>query len=93
MEWQSVLQAVLSLIFVIGLLLLTLWLIKYCELKSSQCRIFKKLSDSKKLDIIEIRRIDSKNSLALIKYDETEYLLLLGASNNILLKETSRTQE
>ncbi len=93
MEWQSVLQAVLSLIFVIGLLLLTLWLIKYCELKSSRCRIFKKLSDSKKLDIIEIRRIDSKNSLALIKYDETEYLLLLGATNNILLKETSRTQE
>ena len=38
MDWHHVLQALLSLVFVIGLLLLTLWLFKYCQLKGGNCR-------------------------------------------------------
>lgn len=93
MEWHSILQAVLSLVFVIGLLLLTLWLAKYCEAKGARCRLFRKFSDSNRLSIVETRRIDSKNTLALVKCDETEYLLLLGTSSTLLLKENPRTPE
>lgn len=93
MEWHSILQAVLALVFVIGLLLLTLWLAKYCETKGAKCRLFQKFSDSRRLEIIETRRLDGKNTLALVKCDETEYLLLLGTSSNLLLKENPRTPE
>ena len=32
MEWMLIVKAILSLAFVLGLLLLVLWLLKYCEL-------------------------------------------------------------
>lgn len=36
MEWIMILKAVLALAFVLGLLLLTLWLFKYCELHGAK---------------------------------------------------------
>lgn len=41
MEWIMILKAVLALAFVLGLLLLTLWLFKYCELHGDQNRFSK----------------------------------------------------
>lgn len=88
MEWIMILKAVLALAFVLGLLLLTLWLFKYCELHGAKTRFFKKLQDTQRLKIEEIRRIDARNSVVLVKKDQTEYLLLLGANQNLLLETT-----
>ena len=88
MEWIMILKAVLALAFVLGLLLLTLWLFKYCELHGAKNRFFKKLQDTQHLKIEEIRRIDARNSVVLVKKDQTEYLLLLGANQNLLLETT-----
>ena len=36
MDWIMILKAVLSLAFVLGLLLVVLWLLKYCELRGAR---------------------------------------------------------
>lgn len=87
MEWIMILKAVLALAFVLGLLLLTLWLFKYCELHGAKTG-FQKLQDTQRLNIEEIHRIDARNSVVLVKKDQTEYLLLLGANQNLLLETT-----
>lgn len=86
MEWMMMVKAVLALAFVLGLLLLVLWLLKYCELHGAKNRFFKKLQTSQRLSIEEVRRIDAKNSLVLVRKDNTEMLLLLGANQNLLLE-------
>lgn len=92
MEWVMMIKAAAALAFVLGLLLLVLWLLKYCELHGTKNRFFKKLQSSQRLSIEEIRRIDARNALVLIKKDETEMLLLLGANQNLLL-ETAKTKK
>ncbi len=88
MEWHDILQAVLSLIFVIGLLLLTLWVFKYCELKGLKCKLVKNLKAGQRLEVVEFRRLDSKNSVVLLRRDNREYLLLLGNNSSQLLDNT-----
>lgn len=89
MEWAVLFKAILSLVFVLGLLLLTLWTIKYLEVNSAKCRFFKKLADQRRLNVIETKRLDSKNSLVLVRCDNKEYLLLLGNSNVVLEQAVS----
>lgn len=92
MEWMMVFKAILALAFVLGLLLLVLWLMKYCEIHGAKNRFFKNLQAAQRLKVEEIRRIDARNSVVLIKKDETEMLLLLGANQNLLL-ETTETKK
>ena len=92
MEWHQILQAVLSLVFVIGLLLLTLWFFKYCEQKSGKLGLVRRLKSSQRLDVIEIRRIDARNSAVLLKYDNTEHLVLLGNSSIEVLESKTIPQ-
>lgn len=84
MEWILLLKAVLSLMLVLGLLLITLWAIKYMQINGAGCRLFKKLETPHRLDIVEIRRIDAKNSAVLLRRDNTEHLIILGANNLIV---------
>lgn len=84
MEWLLLLKAVLSLVLVLGLLLVTLWAIKYIEVNSSKNRFFKKLNENRRLEIIEVKKIDAKNSIILLRRDNFEHLLLLGNSNLLI---------
>lgn len=92
MDWLHILQALLSLLFVIGLLLLTLWAVKYCEVKGLKCRFMKQLKADQRLDVIEMRRIDAKNTLVLCKCGQQEFLVLLGSNSNLLLPLNSNSQ-
>lgn len=74
MDWHHVLQALLSLVFVIGLLLLTLWLFKYCQLKGGNCRWARQLKAGQRLNVVESRRLDNRNSVVLFKRDDQEFL-------------------
>lgn len=87
MEWGHIFQAVFSLIFVIGLLLLTLWAFKYCELKGLNSRLMKSFKANQRIEIVELRRIDAKNSAVLIRRDNIETLVLLGAAQNLILEQ------
>ena len=88
MEWVQILQAVLALMFVIGLLLLTLWLLKYCQQKGLKCRLLKNHKTDSRIEVMEIRRLDAKNTIFIVRCDQSEYSLLLGANNNLLLSVT-----
>lgn len=89
MEWVSILQAFLSLVFVIGLLLLTLWLIKYCQLKGINCRMVRRLKNAQRLDVLEMRRLDARNTLLLFRCDDQEYVVMLGAGSPLLIDHKS----
>lgn len=89
MDWLNILQAFMALMFVIGLLLLTLWSFKYCQQKGFNCKLTKKLLGHQKINIIEKQSIDSKNQLILFQYDQNEYLTLIGTNNNIVLEKKS----
>ena len=83
MEFGHILQALLSLVFVLGLVFIVLWFIKFCQSKG--CAI--NLGPSNKINhikIIERKIIDSKTSVVLMECDSSEYLLLIG-NNNVLL--------
>lgn len=88
MDWILLLKALLSLAFVLGLLLVSVWGLKYCQMKGKNCGWLKTLQVGQRLNIVEIKRIDSRNSLALIKKDDTEMLLLLNPNHNLLLETT-----
>ena len=87
MSLGLLLQAILSLVFVLGLLFITLWAVKYIETNSTSKRFFNKLNSKRRLEILEIKRIDSRNSLVLIRRDETEHLLLVGTSAQVIEKD------
>lgn len=85
MGLMHIFQAVLSLMFVIGLLLLTVYFFKYCEQKGLKSRFAAKLRTGNRINIVENRRLDAKSSLLLIECDETEYLIFNGTSSSLLL--------
>lgn len=85
MEWMHIFHAVISLMFVIGLLLLTVWFFKYCEQKGLKSRFVARLQTGNRINIVETRRLDAKSSLALVECDNTEYLIFNGADSCLLL--------
>ena len=88
MEWHQILHALLSLIFVIGLLFLSFWIFKFCEQKGLKSKFIKGLKAGQRIDVLEKKSIDSRNQIALIRVDKKEYLILLGSSGNLLLQTT-----
>ncbi len=86
MEWILIIKALLSLIFVIGLLFLTLWSFKTCQRHGAECRFFQKLQEDKRIKIVESHKLDMKNSLLIFQKDDSEFLLLLGSAQNLLLE-------
>ncbi len=85
MDWAHIIQAFLSLIFVIGLLLLSLWSFKCLESKGIKSRFIKKLKADSRLNIIEYKRIDNKNALVLFSCDSQDFAVILGATENTLI--------
>lgn len=87
MELALFFKAILSLAFVIGLLLLTLWMIKYCEVNGCKNRFMKQLQSVRRVEVVEQKRIDTRNSVVLIRRDNVEHLILLGATQNLILEQ------
>ena len=89
MEFSQIFQAVISLIFVLGLLLITLWFIKICQQKGINCCLKNKLKKNSQINILEQKRLDPKNSFVVAEYKDEEFLLLLG-NNNLVLSHSSK---
>lgn len=71
----SVLSAFLGLVFVIGLVFLTGWILKKFGAPTAGLPGGVK---KKRLSVIEFRRIDPKNTLMLVACDAKEYLIATG---------------
>ena len=79
------LQAFLSLAFVVGLMFFVAWLVKFWGNRNTKISLFKKVASYSRLSVVEAKRLDAHNMLALVRCDDDEYLLLLGASQNEVL--------
>ncbi len=88
MDTAQIIQTLLAFIFVLGLMFITLWLIKFCQQKGLNCALNKCLKNNARLRVIEQRRLDIRNQIVLVECDMEEYLLLLGANNNLVLNQT-----
>ncbi|MBQ8464853.1 MAG: hypothetical protein IJ545_02460 [Alphaproteobacteria bacterium] len=86
MDLSLLFQALLSLAFVIGLVLVVFWLIKVCEAKGLSNPLLKKVNGHHRLSVIESKRLDARNTLVLARCDDEEFLLLLGGAQNTLLQ-------
>ena len=86
MELIAILKAFLSLAFVVGLLLLTIWLMKYCQVKFQKNNLLRGLNKHNRLEVLEFKRLDAKNSLLLIRRDETEHLILLSPASSAVIE-------
>ena len=88
MDLLQLLQAIISLCFVIGLLLLTLWAFKNCEKLSLRCKFIRNIKDKQRIKIIERHSLDSKSQIFLIQLNDTEHLLLISPYGNQVLQQT-----
>ena len=86
MDFLMIAKAVLALLFVIGLMLVFVWLMKYIQQHANKSGLFKKIKHNPRIDVLETRRIDAKHSLVLIKRDDVEHLLLLSHSQGLLVE-------
>ncbi|MBR1604616.1 MAG: FliO/MopB family protein [Alphaproteobacteria bacterium] len=93
MDFALLFQAVLALIFVIGLVFLVFWLMKFCESKGLNNPFLRKMKLSNRLSVIESKRVDARTCLVLARCDDEEYLLLVGNGQNILLKTTKGSKK
>lgn len=88
MDYSQYFRAILSLTFVLGLIGLVSFLAKKFLLER-QMSIGNKL---KRLSIEEVRPIDAKRRLVIIKRDNVEHLVLLGQGSDLLIESDIKPQ-
>ncbi len=71
-------KVILALMFVLGLLLLCVYGIKFFGQLQHKSKFFKKISGNKRINVIEYRRIDAKHSVVIFAVDGKEKSFLLG---------------
>lgn len=93
MNYVQILQTLLAFVFVLGLMFITLWLIKYCQQKGINCRLNRCFTQNKRIKILEQHRLDMKNSIVLLEYDNNEFLLLLTSSSCTIINQTKKKEK
>lgn len=85
MPWDQYLQALLALLFVIGLITLISVVMRKFSLDSL---LVKKDGEVKKknLAIVEILPLDTKRRLVLVKNGNKKHLLLLGINGDVVVE-------
>ncbi len=87
MEWSLIFKSLFSLMFVLGLMFVCLWVIKYFQANVSKNALLKKIKPMTRIKIVENKRIDIRNSVVLIEADHAEYLVLLSPTNAVVLSQ------
>ena len=93
MDMVQILQTLLAFVFVLGLMFVTLWLIKFCQQKGLNCRLNRCFAQNKRIKIIEHHRLDMKNSVVLLECDNNEFLLLLTPSSGNVINQTQKKEK
>mgnify|MGYP006289061411 FL=1 len=76
-------QAVLALIFVIGLILLVAWAVRRFGIGG---RFAPPPGSRRRLQIVEVAPVDARNKLVMVRRDEIEHLLLVGAGDPVVVE-------
>ncbi len=90
MDAENYLRAILSLVFVVGLIgLVSVIFKKYLLEKVS---IVGK-SKEKRIFVEEFSVVDAKHRLVLVRKDDKEHLILLGATSDLLIESVAITKK
>ena len=92
MDWILIIKAILALAFVLGLLMLTLYIIKYCQIKGIKNPFMTKMKAEDIVNIKILKKIDAKNSLTVVEFDKKQYLILLGNNQNIVIDTKNKVK-
>ena len=84
MEWEGYLRFVLALTFVIGLIALFAALARRAGWGFPTAAI--KRSDGRRLKVVEVSPLDGRRRLILVRRDDTEHLLLVGPTSELVVE-------
>lgn len=83
MEFTTYFKFMLALAFVLGLIGVMAWGARRFGILRGTVRA---ASGKRRIEIVEIAPIDSKRKLMLVRRDQTEHLLLLGATSDLVIE-------
>jgi flagellar protein FliO/FliZ len=83
METETYMRFVLTLLFVLALIGVLAWLARRVGLGN---RVPRAGGSRRRLSVTEVRAIDGKRRLLLVRRDEVEHLVLLGPQKDLLVE-------
>lgn len=83
MSWADYMQALLALIFVLGLLGILIVALRRLGFGSPTPTLGNR---NKRVRVIEVTTLDARRKLVLVRHDEREHLLLLGANGETVVE-------
>lgn len=86
MELGLYFKFLLALCFVLGLIAALAWAARRFGLAG---RLTPNSGKNRRLAIVEVMTLDARRKLVLLKCDRTEHLVLLGASQDLLLESAA----
>lgn len=89
MEEYSLSSTIIQFVFALGFVIALLALFAYgAKRLGFIARVtVEKNGDQKRLDIVEIRPVDAKRRLVLIRRDDTEHLIMIGTDHDLLIEK------
>ena len=89
MDYVAYLNAILALIFVLGLIGLFSFIFK----KVSTGQLGGKSKDAKRISLEEVFYLDTKRKLLLVKRDDVEHLILLGPTSETVIEQNIKASK
>ena len=83
MDLEAYLRFGLALLFVLGLIGLCAWGAKRLGMTP---RVSAGAGRAKRLSIVEVTAVDAKRRLVLVRRDDREHLVLLGATQDVVIE-------
>lgn len=83
MEFTTYFKFMLALVFVLALIGLLAWASRRFGLMRGAGRT---ANGKRRLEIVEIMPIDTKRKLVMVRRDQTDHLLLLGTTGDIVVE-------
>lgn len=83
MDLSVYLNFILALAFVLGLIGAAAWLARRFGLAG---RLAHRAGPARRLAVVEVMPLDTRRKLVLLRRDGTEYLVLIGAGQDLLLE-------
>lgn len=84
MDWQNYLRFVAALVLVLGLIGAMAWVAKRFGLMPRATLPAR--GRGRRLQVVEVATIDARHRLLLIRREQTEHLLMLGQTGDLLIE-------
>ena len=89
MDYSSYINAIFALIFVLGLIGLFSFVLK----KLSTGQFVSKSKSAKRISLEEVFYLDAKRKLMIVKRDDVEHLILLGANSETIVEQNIKAKK